>query len=102
MRGALLAVGIAVSLAGCAAQAPRNERGEKVSYNYREVLPGSPGVFTGPDGVWEVYRRGGAAKGAPADAHGACDPATGSNGACPAPEPAPAPKRPPTVLLPAP
>ncbi len=35
----------------------RKDRSGEVSYNRRD-LPPEPGLFTGPDGVWTVYRSG--------------------------------------------
>jgi len=57
MRAALAAL---AALAGCAIPPPATERGEKVSYNRRE-LPPAQGVFTGKDGVWTIYRSDGPA-----------------------------------------
>jgi len=47
-------------LAGCAAPAPapKGERTEKISYNRRE-LESRPGLLTGQDGVWTIYRSDG-------------------------------------------
>jgi hypothetical protein len=55
MRGAALVWALALPLAACAAAAPREEGGPRPSYNRRE-LPPEPGLFTGPDGVWTIYR----------------------------------------------
>jgi hypothetical protein len=80
MRAPAVACALALALAGCAGSTP--EPVEKpASYNRRE-LPPAPGLFTGPDGTWTLYRNDGA-RAAPAPAPEAA-----------APEPAPAqPKR---------
>jgi hypothetical protein len=57
------ALGTAAALAllfGCASStpAPKSERPEKRSYNRRE-LESRPGLFTGKDGVWTIYRSDG-------------------------------------------
>lgn len=46
---------VAIALAGCALPPPATEPGAKPSYNRRE-LESRPGVFTGEDGVWTIYR----------------------------------------------
>ena len=51
---ALLAAG-AIALASCALPPPAAEPGAKPSYNRRELEP-RPGVVTGKDGVWTIYR----------------------------------------------
>lgn len=78
MRAPLHAAVLALALFGCAGSTPEPvEKPE--SYNRRE-LPPSPGLFTGPDGTWTLYRN---ERAAPAPAPEAT-----------APEPAPAaPKR---------
>jgi hypothetical protein len=77
---ALAATAALALLGGCAAPAAETKSGgaEKPGYNRRE-LDSRPGLLTGRDGVWTIYRN---------DA--------------PAPESPPeeAPKREPTVLLP--
>jgi hypothetical protein len=59
MRGpgvaALLALVLAVVLAGCAGVHAPKSTDEPDGYNRRE-LPSSPGLLTGPDGSWTVYR----------------------------------------------
>lgn len=55
---ALTAVLAAALLGGCIApraHPPRSESAEKVSYNRRE-LPPEPGLFSGPDGSFTIYR----------------------------------------------
>jgi hypothetical protein len=73
---ALAIAAAALALAGCA-QRPETsgDTGKKTSYNRRE-LPESPGLFTGRDGSWTIYR---------------------SDGPPPPPEPPPPPRR--TILL---
>jgi len=61
MRALAAAAALAL-LGGCAAGAgpaaePREEAG-KISYNRRE-LESRPGLFTGKDGVWTIYRSDG-------------------------------------------
>jgi hypothetical protein len=55
MRGVALALAAALLLGGCTSRPARHDRSGEVSYNRRE-LPPSPGLFTGEDGVWTVYR----------------------------------------------
>ena len=50
-----LALGIALALAGCMNRPPRHDYSGEISYNRRD-LPPEPGLFTGCDGVWTVYR----------------------------------------------
>jgi hypothetical protein len=61
MRAPATGTALALLLGGCAAPvpAPQDERGGKISYNRRE-LESRPGVFTGRDGVWTIYRSDGA------------------------------------------
>lgn len=55
MRTLRLALALALALAGCAASTPEPiER--PASYNRRELPPDEPGLLTGPDGTWTVYR----------------------------------------------
>ena len=76
MRAPLHAAVITLALFGCAGTTP--EPVEKpASYNRRE-LPPSPGLFTGPDGTWTLYRN---------DAERAV-PAAAPEAAAPEPEPA--------------
>jgi hypothetical protein len=60
MRALPTAAALALLLGGCAAPAPapKAERGEKISYNRRE-LESRPGLLTGHDGVWTIYRSDG-------------------------------------------
>jgi hypothetical protein len=60
MRALAAAATLALLLGGCAAAGPgpKDERGEKISYNRRE-LESRPGLFTGKDGVWTIYRSDG-------------------------------------------
>lgn len=56
----LAAAAAALALLGaCAARAPApKEPGEKMSYNRRE-LESRPGLLSGKDGVWTIYRSDG-------------------------------------------
>jgi hypothetical protein len=57
MRALTAATALAL-LGGCVAPSahpPKAEREGKVGYNRRE-LESRPGVFTGSDGVWTIYR----------------------------------------------
>jgi hypothetical protein len=54
MRAAALALALALGLA-CAAPGPAPKPAPGAGYNRRE-LPPEPGLFTGPDGVWTIYR----------------------------------------------
>lgn len=60
MRALAATTALALALGGCAggAQPKPAEKGEKVSYNRRE-LPPAQGLFTGKDGVWTIYRSDG-------------------------------------------
>jgi hypothetical protein len=60
MRALAAALACALLLAGCAgrAPAPASEGEEKVSYNRRE-LESRPGLLTGRDGTWTIYRSDG-------------------------------------------
>ena len=102
MRGAALAIAIALLLAGCAAGAPASGVNDKQGYNHRELQPDTPGLLTGPRGVWTVYSSGAEAKSAASAREEACTaskdgPRTAPDGSCPAPA-----KPPRTVLLPKP
>jgi hypothetical protein len=55
MRGLALAAALALSLAACVAPGPRQAPPPGTSYNRRD-LPPERGVFSGPDGVWTIYR----------------------------------------------
>lgn len=58
MRAAAAGAALALLLGGCVAPSahpPKSEREGKISYNRRE-LESRPGVFTGRDGVWTIYR----------------------------------------------
>jgi hypothetical protein len=107
MRRASLAVALALLLGGCAgARAPVTDRAPSAGYNYRELQPGRPGVLTGADGVWTVYRSGDRVPPDTNTRRKECDPASDA-GARVAPEPGgeacPAPAEPRrTVLLPKP
>lgn len=59
MRALAAATALAL-LAGCAtrASAPEADAAEKPGYNRRE-LESRPGLFTGKDGVWTIYRSDG-------------------------------------------
>jgi hypothetical protein len=102
MRGAALAIAIALLLAGCAAGAPASGVNEKQGYNRRELQPDTPGLLTGPRGVWTIYSSGPAPKSQPEARQEECSASGGaaqdaSDTSCPAPA---KPHR--TVLLPAP
>ena len=75
MRALLHATVMALALLGCAGRTP--EPPEKpASYNRRELPPDQPGLFTGADGSWTLYRNDGArAAPAPAPAPEAAPPA---------------------------
>jgi hypothetical protein len=58
MRALPAATALGLLLGGCVAPSahpPKAEREGKISYNRRE-LESRPGVFTGRDGVWTIYR----------------------------------------------
>jgi hypothetical protein len=55
MRGAALAVSIALLLGGCAARAPSGGPTHPISHNRRELPAGEVGLLTGRDGVWTIY-----------------------------------------------
>lgn len=55
MRALALAMAFALLLGGCMNRPPRKDRSGEVSYNRRD-LPPEPGLLTGPDGVWTIYR----------------------------------------------
>jgi hypothetical protein len=55
-RALATALGLALALAGCTSRPPSHDRSGEVSYNRRDLPPHEPGLFTGPDGVWTVYR----------------------------------------------
>jgi hypothetical protein len=55
MRAPAFALLLALLLAGCMGRPPHKDRSDEVSYNRRD-LPPEPGLFTGCDGVWTVYR----------------------------------------------
>jgi hypothetical protein len=55
MRAAALALALALGLAACVAPGPAPKPAPGAGYNRRE-LPPEPGLFTGPDGVWTIYR----------------------------------------------
>jgi hypothetical protein len=57
MRRLAVAAIAPILLWGCASPAPAPEAGaaDKTSYNRRELEP-RPGLFTGRDGVWTIYR----------------------------------------------
>ena len=103
MRSAAPLVAIALLVGGCASSAPTAERGDKSGYNRRELRPDTPGLLTGPSGVWTIYssRAPRAARAADPGRDGcaasdrAAEAAPGAG--CPAPE-----KPPRTVLLPKP
>jgi hypothetical protein len=102
MRVAGPSLAIALLLVGCAPGAQTPERLDKSGYNRRELRPDTPGLLTGPDGVWTIYSRGGGAKStavAPREECTASDAraSVAPDGTCPAPA---KPAR--TVLLPKP
>jgi len=102
MRSAALAISIALLLGGCAAGAPATQESQKSGYNRRELRPDTPGVLTGPDGVWTIYSSSHPAKSATDARPTQCAPVANQlppatpDGACPAPA------KPRTVLLPKP
>jgi hypothetical protein len=53
---ALTAALMATLLAGCMSREPRKDRSGEVGYNRRELTHPQPGILTGDDGVWTVYR----------------------------------------------
>ena len=55
MRAVALAIVLALLLGGCMNRPPHRDRSGEVSYNRRD-LPPEPGLFTGKDGVWTIYR----------------------------------------------
>ena len=55
MRALALAMALALLLGGCMNRPPRKDRSGEISYNRRD-LPPEQGLFTGPDGVWTIYR----------------------------------------------
>jgi len=102
MRPAVLTVATAVLLGGCATGAPESGVNHVTGYNRRELEPNTPGLMTGPSGVWTVYQSDGAKSAS--DARSATCPAP-ETGPPPPPAPdgsCPAPAKPRTVLLPKP
>jgi len=101
MRATALALAITLLLGGCAG-APASGVNERTGYNRRELQPDTPGLLTGPRGVWTIYSSGPAPKSS-ADARRAeCSASGGAahdapDKSCPAPA---KPRR--TVLLPPP
>ena len=63
MRAPALAIVLALLLGGCMNRPPHRDRSGEVSYNRRD-LPPEPGLFTGKDGVWTIYRNNRAPAGA--------------------------------------
>jgi len=55
MRAMALAMVFVLPLGGCATPRLKSACGESKSYNRRD-LPPEQGLFTGPDGVWTIYR----------------------------------------------
>jgi hypothetical protein len=53
---AALALTAAFALGGCMSRPGSHDRSGEVSYNRRDLPPNEPGLVTGPDGVWTVYR----------------------------------------------
>jgi len=101
MRATALALAITWLLGGCAG-APASGVNERTGYNRRELQPDTPGLLTGPRGVWTIYGSGPAPKSSPDARRAECGASGGAAQDAPVPScPAPAePRR--TVLLPPP
>jgi hypothetical protein len=56
MRVPIVLLLAAALLGGCMNRPPRHDRSGEISYNRRELTHPQPGILTGDDGVWTVYR----------------------------------------------
>lgn len=56
MRALVICALAATLLAGCMSREPRKDRSGEVGYNRRELDYPQPGILTGDDGAWTVYR----------------------------------------------
>jgi len=56
MRALGLALLVVSVLCGCMNRPAQKDRSGEPGYNRRELTHAQPGILTGPDGVWTVYR----------------------------------------------
>jgi hypothetical protein len=56
MRALGVALVVASLLCGCMSRPAQKDRSGEPGYNRRELTHAQPGILTGPDGTWTVYR----------------------------------------------